>query len=152
MFIVSYSRVRDAICLRGGKSAIDAPSLVLSRVLGATMRSSTNASLYKIAHCNLFRSELCLPYSRAQYQTTPSSNRPQSAQNCLLGGPVRAVSRRTEQRSVQNCSHWRIKSAATRRLPDQTGRNSTSSAAIAAAPPFVSRSSFPSGACQLVPW
>jgi hypothetical protein len=26
-------------------------------------RSSTNISLYKIAHCNLLRSELCLPYS-----------------------------------------------------------------------------------------
>jgi hypothetical protein len=27
------------------------------------MRSSTNVSLYKIAHCNLLRSELCLPHS-----------------------------------------------------------------------------------------
>jgi hypothetical protein len=68
---------------------------------------------------------------RDVYRTTPSSNRPRSAQNCLLGGPVRAVSRWTiEQHSVQNCSHCRIKSAAIWRLPDQAGRNSDSSAAF----------------------
>ena len=37
----------------------------LSRELRSSVqnRSSTNLSLYKIAHCNLLRSELCLPYS-----------------------------------------------------------------------------------------
>src|SRR5690349_9300165 len=32
-------------------------------VVGATMRSSTNLSLYRIAQCNLLRCELCLPRS-----------------------------------------------------------------------------------------
>jgi hypothetical protein len=37
----------------------------LSRGLRSSVqnRSSTNLRLYKIAHCNLLRSELCLPYS-----------------------------------------------------------------------------------------
>jgi hypothetical protein len=58
------------------------------------MRSSTNVSLYKIAHCNLLRSELCLPHSKDAIilSAAVSTNR--------LFGPVRAISRWTiEQRS-----------------------------------------------------
>jgi len=49
--------VRDAICLRDGKSAIRAPSRLVMGVkaLLETMRSSANVSLYKNAHCNLLR-------------------------------------------------------------------------------------------------
>jgi hypothetical protein len=77
-------------------------------VVEATMRSSTNVSLYRIAHCNLLRSEL-VSFKLAHYPTTPSSNRPRSAQNRLLGGPVRAIDPRT---TLKNCSHCRIKFAA----------------------------------------
>jgi hypothetical protein len=60
-------RVRDANPLEGwqicdwvhpGSSCHGCQSVV-----EATMRSSTNVSLYRIAHCNLLRSELCLPHS-----------------------------------------------------------------------------------------
>jgi hypothetical protein len=54
--------------------------------VGAIMRSSTNVSLYKIAHRNLLRSELCLS-GRGLHKIAYS-------------GPVRAVSRWTiEQRN-----------------------------------------------------
>jgi len=68
-------------------------------------RSSTNVSLYRIAHCNLLRSELvCL------IQTGPLSDHAiiQSAAVCtksLARGPVRAIDPRT---TLKNCSHCRI--------------------------------------------
>jgi hypothetical protein len=74
-------------------------------VVEATMRSSTNVSLYRIAHCNLLRSELvCL------IQTGPLSDHAiiQSAAVCtksLARGPVRAIDPRT---TLKNCSHCRI--------------------------------------------
>jgi hypothetical protein len=95
------------------------------------MRSSTSVSLYNIAHCNLLRSELRVPYSKS---SIPDDAIIESAAVCakvLTAGPVRAVSRRAiEQRSVQKCSHCRIESAAIWRLPDQTGWNTASSAAF----------------------
>jgi hypothetical protein len=56
------------------------------------MRSSTNVSLYKIAHCNLLRSELCLPHSMDAIilSAAVSTNR-------LFGAPVRAISRLTRE-------------------------------------------------------
>jgi Natural resistance-associated macrophage protein-like len=75
-------------------------------VIEATMRSSSNVSLYRIAHCNLLRSELCLPHSnRPTIGPRPSSNRPRSAQNRLLGGQSAPLTPRT---TLKNCSHCRI--------------------------------------------
>jgi hypothetical protein len=72
------------------------------------MRSSTNVSLYRIAHCNLLRSELCLPHSMDAIilSAAVSTNR-------LFGGPVRAIDPRT---TLKNCSHCRIRFAALWRL------------------------------------
>jgi hypothetical protein len=52
MFIAML-RLRDAIGLRDGDSAIGTPRLILVmgvKAIAGTMHSSTNVSLYKIAH------------------------------------------------------------------------------------------------------
>jgi hypothetical protein len=56
-------------------------------VVGATMRSSTNVSLYRIAHCNLLRSR---SMDAIILSAAVSTNR-------LFGGPLRTISRLTRE-------------------------------------------------------